>query len=97
MKSKLNEERRKAAPEASDLQSPKEVWKNGEVEPSNTELPPPQTGPLGRVADAGNVGAGSASVYGTEVQAEVVGTYTRDDAEPRKTEAEKPLKKDSLP
>lgn len=76
MKSKLNEERRKAAPQNRDLETAKEVWKNGETTPS-TDVPLAQTGPLGRVADAGDIAKGSPSPYGAEVQADVVGTYTK--------------------
>jgi hypothetical protein len=67
MKSNLNEERRKAAPDARDLKNAKEVWKNGETAPSRDTQPAPRSGPLGRVADAGDIGAGTPSVYGTEV------------------------------
>jgi hypothetical protein len=76
MKTKINTERRKAAPGASDLQTAKEVWKNGEVTPSKDTPAAAQSGPLGRVADAGDIGTGAPSVYGTEIAAEVAGTYS---------------------
>lgn len=85
MKSKLNEERRKAAPQTSDLENKKEVWKNGEVAPSGDGSLDNQTGSLGRVADAGDIGGGSPSVYGGEIQAETVAKYTEEKAVPRKT------------
>ena len=75
MPPKLQEERRKAAPAADDLQDAREVWKNGEVAPSGDVPERPQTGPLGRVADAGDIGAGTPSVYGVETQADVVGGF----------------------
>lgn len=84
MTAKLNEERRKAAPQTKDLESAKEVWKNGETAPSPDSPARPQTGMLGRVADAGDVGSGSPSIYGTEMQAEIVATYTKGTGKPRK-------------
>lgn len=39
MKSKLNEERRKAAPQTSDLENKKSIWENGEVAPSGQVTP----------------------------------------------------------
>ena len=77
MKSKLNEERRKAAPQADDLKAAKEVWKNGEIAPSTNTPSVPQTGPLGRVADAGDIGAGTPSVYEPDVAADVVGAQSK--------------------
>jgi hypothetical protein len=65
-------ERNKAAPDAGDLTDPKEVWKNGETVPSRTRAP--QSGMLGRVADAGDLGQHDNPPYPTEVQAEVVAT-----------------------
>ena len=65
------EERTKANPEATDLENPKEVWEDGAMvpSPSSGEL---ETGPLGRVADAGTLGAGDTSPYGIEIQAEII-------------------------
>lgn len=65
-------ERRNAEPEARDLTDPKEVWKNGETAPARA--PRPQSGMLGRVADAGDIGEGTPSPYDTEVAADAVGT-----------------------
>lgn len=83
MKSKLNEERRKAAPQTSDLENKKAIWDNGEAAPSGDGSLDNQTGSLGRVADAGDIGGGSPSVYGGEIQAETVAKYTIEKAGPR--------------
>lgn len=69
-----NRERAKATPVAADLKNPKEVWKNGESVPSRDRSEKPRSGMIGRVADAGNIGDGTPSPYGTEVQSEVVVT-----------------------
>lgn len=78
MKSKPNEERRNAARQADDLNAAKEGWKNGEVAPSANTPSVPQTRPLARVADAGDIGAGTPSVYETDVAADVVGAQSTD-------------------
>jgi hypothetical protein len=76
MTDKQNEERRKAAPQTSDIETKDAIWENGEVAPSPKRPGGERSGPLGRVADAGDIGDGAPSVYGEEVQAETVGTYT---------------------
>jgi hypothetical protein len=63
-------ERNKAAPDAGDLTDSKEVWKNGETVPSRSRAP--QSGMLGRVADAGDLGQRDNPPYPTEVQADAV-------------------------
>lgn len=78
MTDEKNEERRKADPQASDLETKDAIWENGEVAPSPKRPEGERSGALGRVADAGDIGDGSPSVYGEEVQAETVGTYTED-------------------
>jgi hypothetical protein len=70
-----NYERMKANPEAKDLANPKEVWTNGTEVPTATPHEP-ESGPLGRVADAGTFGAGATSPYGTEIQAEIIAGQT---------------------
>ena len=81
-----NDERMKANPEAKDLQNPMEVWKNGTVVPSPTSGEP-EFGPLGRVADAGTLGAGDTSPYGIEIQAEIISGQTMRDKPPPKVAA----------
>jgi hypothetical protein len=70
-----NQERMKANPEAKDLENPKEVWEDGTMAPS-PDLNEPETGPIGRVADAGTLGAGDTSPYGIEIQAETIADET---------------------
>lgn len=78
MADEQNEERRKAEPQASDLESKDAIWENGEVAPSPKRPGGERSGPPGRVADAGDIGDGSPSVYGEDVQAETVGSFTKD-------------------
>jgi hypothetical protein len=70
-----NYERMKANPEAKDLENPSEVWRNGAIVPSATPAEP-ESGPLGRVADASSLGAGATSPYGIEIQAEIIAGQT---------------------
>jgi len=66
-------ERNKAMPESKDVVDPAEVWKNAETMPSE-----PATRKSGgdRVADAGDVGDGTASPYSEEAQADAVARQT---------------------
>ena len=70
-----NDERTKANPEAKDFETPREVWKDGAMVPSPTSGVP-ESGPLGRVADAGTLGAGNTLPYGIEIQAEIISGQT---------------------
>jgi hypothetical protein len=69
-KADIARERTNAEPDAEDLTDRKEVWKNGETVPSRRRTP--QSGMLGRVADAGDIGGGDPSPYESEVQSDAV-------------------------
>ncbi|MEY9102501.1 hypothetical protein [Sinorhizobium fredii] len=74
-KDKSHHERGKVNPDGKDLTDPKEVWKDGEMTPTQARSKP-RTGMLGRIADAGDIGSGTSSPYGAESQAESVGEQT---------------------
>lgn len=81
-------ERMKARPEAKELADPKEVWKDGEATPAQDRAQDLAQGGAGRVADAGDVGAGQASSYGTEAQADALARQTQRSGKP--PDVEKP-------
>lgn len=81
-------ERQKARPEADDLKDPKEVWKDSETTPERDRAAKPVTGGE-RVADAGDIGGGQASPYGTPAHADAVARQTDRKKEPRSIEKPK--------
>lgn len=81
-------ERTKARPDAGDLKDPEEVWKDAESTPARDGDTEVATGGE-RVADAGDVGAGQASPYGTETQADALARQTERTGEPRGVEKPK--------
>lgn len=70
-------ERQKANPDLDDLNDPEEVWKDAETTPMPDEEDELARGGQGRVADAGDVGGGQGSPYGTPAQADAVAKQTR--------------------
>ena len=82
-------ERMKARPETKDLKDPEEVWKDAETTPAAERAREGARGTPGRVADAGDVGAGQASPYGTEAQADALARQTERTGEPRDVEKPK--------
>ncbi|WP_274423336.1 hypothetical protein [Chelativorans sp. YIM 93263] len=82
-------ERMKAQPDAQDLSDPKEVWKDLETTPAADVDEEIAEGGAGRVADAGDVGVGQASPYGTEAQADALARQTKRTGEPRGVEKPK--------
>ena len=82
-------ERANAEPEARDLADPEEVWKDAETTPAADPARRQARGPRKRVADAGDVGAGQASPYGTQAQADALARQTRRTDEPRAVEKPK--------
>ncbi len=66
------EERTKARPDANDVTDPKEVWKDGETEPSRDRAPIAGSGAPGRVADAGDVGGHASTPYEQGVQSDSI-------------------------
>lgn len=78
-------ERMNARPEAKDLQDPEEVWKDAETTPASDRGAEEPAGG-GRVADAGDVGSGQASPYGTEAQADALARQTERTGGPRRVE-----------
>ncbi|WP_156936706.1 hypothetical protein [Chelativorans sp. J32] len=82
-------ERMNAEPETEDLTDPQEVWRDAERTPSGADQAKTVTsGSARRVADAGDVGEGRSSPYGTEAQADALARQTSRTGEPR--EPEKP-------
>lgn len=81
-------ERTKAQPDAKDLTEPEEVWKEAETTPTRDGDEEVASGGE-RVADAGDVGAGQASPYGTEAQADALARQTQRSDEPRDVEKPK--------
>ncbi|MFC6488828.1 hypothetical protein [Nitratireductor sp. GCM10026969] len=81
-------ERMKARPDAEDLKDPEEVWKDAESTPARDRSAEVATGGE-RVADAGDVGAGQASPYGTEAQADALARQTERTGEQRGVEKPK--------
>ncbi len=82
-------ERTKAQPETKDLTDPQEVWKDAETTPAAKQARRAAQGGGGRVADAGDVGAGQASPYGTEAQADALARQTSRTGETRDVEKPK--------
>jgi hypothetical protein len=70
-------ERRKANPDSGDLASPTNVWKDAETTPQQDSDMPGRRGGGDRVADAGDIGSGSTSPYGTATQADQVAGQTK--------------------
>jgi hypothetical protein len=68
-------ERRSGEPTAEDMTDPREVWKDAETTPQEHSDAAAATG-HGRVADAGDVGAGSTKPYGLEKQSDMVAKQT---------------------
>lgn len=68
-------ERNKAETTANDLRDPKEVWSNSETTPE-ADRKKTGSGPAKRVADAGDIGGGQVSPYGTETQADALAEQT---------------------
>ena len=81
-------ERENARPEADDLKDPKEVWKDAETTPARDKRIG-RSGGGERVADAGDVGGGQASPYGTPAQADAVARQTDRKKEPHRPEKPK--------
>lgn len=67
-------ERNKAAPDSDDLLQPEKVWEDAETTPSDQ---PPKKSGGDRVADAGDLGQGTASPYSEETQADSVARQTK--------------------
>lgn len=84
-------ERANAQPDTQDLSDPEEVWKDAETTPAADVDEEIAEGGAGRVADAGDVGVGQASPYGTETQADALARQTERTDEPR--EVEKPKRR----
>lgn len=81
-------ERRKATPDVEDMTDPKEVWKDAETTPA-PDRRVTESGPRGRVADAGDLAQRSPSPYGTETQADSVAKQTTRTGEPKGVEKPK--------
>jgi len=81
-------ERMHAEPEADDLKDADEVWQNAERTPAENEAQQATSGSARRIADAGDIGEGQASPYGTEAQADALARQTNRTGESR--EPEKP-------
>ncbi|MCT7377022.1 hypothetical protein [Chelativorans salis] len=79
-------ERAKAQPDTEDLTGPEEVWKDAETTPARDRK---RASGGDRVADAGDVGGGQASPYGTEAQADALARQTKRADEPRGVEKPK--------
>ena len=89
-KAETAHERMNARPDKKELGDPKEVWKNAETTPAADRAAEARdSGMAGRVADAGDVGAGQASPYGTEAQADALARQTNRSGEPRGVEKPK--------
>jgi len=81
-------ERMNAEPEAEDLTNADEIWQDAERTPSAGK-PQTASGSARRIADAGDVGEGQASPYGTEAQADALARQTNRTGEPRAPEKPK--------
>ncbi|WEX09524.1 hypothetical protein [Chelativorans sp. AA-79] len=78
-----------AEPDSEDLTDPEEVWEDAERTPADEEGERIAGGGAKRVADAGDVGEGQASPYGTEAQADALARQTNRTGEPRAVEKPK--------